>query len=398
MKTKKKLLIAGGGYADIPLILSSKQIGYHVITSGNRQEDLGHKYADETHFEDFSDPDAILSLAKKLNISAICSCCNDFSALSVAYTAEKLGLPGHDNYETAKLIHHKDNYRKFAHENNIPTPYAQGFNTLNAATKGIETFSLPVIIKPVDLTGGKGISIIKSSDEVEGALIKAFQVSRSKRIVIEDYIQGSRHGFSAFLYNKRVVFYFSDNEHYFLNPFMVSAASTPGIIPEEVEKKLCDYSEKIASQLSLVDGIFHIQYILHNGEPIIIEICRRAPGDLYIKFVEHATGIDYPSLIVKAEAGLDCSGLEQKKPNGYYTRHCIMSADPGHVQDIIIDDSIKNNIIDSFLWWKKGNPIHDIMTSKFGIVFLQFNSQDEMMSKTKKLQELIKVKTEYSAG
>ena len=72
-------------------------------------------------------PDAILALARELKISAICACCNDFSALSAAYTAEKLGLPGHDDYRTSQIIHHKDEYRKFASANGIPTPRALSF-------------------------------------------------------------------------------------------------------------------------------------------------------------------------------------------------------------------------------------------------------------------------------
>jgi len=120
------LLIVGGGYADIPLILSAKKLGYHVITTGNRPNELGHLYSDEYHQADFSDIEAILTLSEQLKISAICACCNDFSALSSAYVAEKLGRPGHDSYETAKIIHHKDLYRQFALKHGISSPIAMG--------------------------------------------------------------------------------------------------------------------------------------------------------------------------------------------------------------------------------------------------------------------------------
>ena len=61
---KNKLLVVGGGYAEIPLVLSAKKLGYHVITSGNRPAELGHRYSDEYQCADFSDPEAILYLAK----------------------------------------------------------------------------------------------------------------------------------------------------------------------------------------------------------------------------------------------------------------------------------------------------------------------------------------------
>ncbi|OQY48102.1 MAG: hypothetical protein B6247_25620 [Candidatus Parabeggiatoa sp. nov. 2] len=388
------MLIAGGGYADIPLILSAKKLGYHVITTGNRPDELGHLYSDEYHQADFSDIEVMLTLSEQLNISAVCACCNDFSALSSAYVAENLGLPGHDLYETAKIIHHKDLYRKFALKHGISSPIAMGFTGIKEALNHIESLSFPLIIKPVDLTGGKGVSTINDLQQVKPALNKAFLASHAKRIVVEEFITGSRHGFSAFLHNGRIIFFFSDNEHYFKNPYLVSAASTPSIVSSSIEKKLCLKSEKIASLLSLKTGIFHIQYILRKEEPVIIEICRRAPGDLYVKLVEHATGVLYSDWIVKSSAGLDCNGLSHAEPKGFFTRHCVMSAKPGRIKNIIFDYSIEKNIIEQFMWWKKGNYISDVMTSKFGIVFLKFDSMEEMLTKTEQMQEFIHVEVE----
>ncbi|WP_054692569.1 ATP-grasp domain-containing protein [Syntrophomonas palmitatica] len=326
MGLNNRLLLVGGGYADIPLILAAKKLGYFVITTGNRPEDLGHVYADEYYCVDYSDCKKVYKLAQSLNVSAICPCCNDFSALSAAYAAEKLGLPGHDSFKTAEIIHHKDRFRQFAIANNIPSPRAIGFSSQQEALDSIEKLSFPVIVKPVDLTGGKGISVVNSIEEACPAVQKAFAISKAHRIVVEEYIYGTRHGFSAFLYKGKVNFYFTDNEYYFLNPYMVSAASAPGNVAPSVKANLCWQAEKIASLLGLKDGIFHIQFILREDQPVIIEICRRAPGDMYIKLVEYVAGVDYPSWIVKAFAGLDCGGLMPSTTRRFITRHCIMSS------------------------------------------------------------------------
>jgi len=392
LSNQKKLLIAGGGYADIPLILSAKSLGFYVITSGNRATDLGHRYSDECCLEDFSNKEAMLNLAQKLEIDAICASCNDFSAITSAYIAEKMGLPGHDSYNTTLLIHHKDQYRKFAQEHNIPSPLAEGFTSVKDALANLTKFQVPIIIKPVDLTGGKGISKITNFDDAQEKLEKAFEISRAKRVVIEEFIEGSRHGLSTFIRDGRVVFYFNDNEHYYLNPYLVSAASTPSIVPSEAVNSLCKTAEKIASLLNLKTGIFHIQYILRQGEPIIIEICRRAPGDLYIKFVQIATGIDYPSFIVKAASGMNCNDLVQVAPKGYFTRHCMMPSRNGTLNGISISPDIESNIIDQLIWWQKGEQVQDFLVHKFGIVFLQFGSMEEMLHKTKAMESLIYVK------
>jgi biotin carboxylase len=387
---KRKLLLAGGGYADIPLIRAAQDLGFYVITSGNRPDELGHKASDEYRAADFSDPEAMLALARDLEIDAICPCCNDFSAISSAYVAEQLGLPGHDPFETTRLIHHKDSYRRFAVENGIPAPRASGFDNVETALSSIDQFIFPLIIKPVDLTGGKGITKIANRQEARDALEKAFTISKSGRVVVEEFIDGSRHGFSAFIANGRVVFHFTDNEYYYLNQYLVSAASTPSTVPDSAVQNLVDQSEKISELLSLETGIFHVQFILHNDEPVIIEICRRPPGDLYIKLVEHAAGIDYPSWIVKAFCGSDCTGFIHKEVDGFYLRHCIMAAQSGILDSVVIDPSIAGNIIDSMIWWKTGDPVDNHLVAKFGIVFLRFASLDELLTKSGAMQNLIR--------
>lgn len=390
MSAKKKLLIAGGGYADIPLVKAAQKLGYHVITSGNRSDELGHRISDSYRPGDFSDPEAMLRIASAEQIDAVCACCNDFSAISAAYVAERLDLPGHDPYDVAKLIHHKDRYRAFAHSNGIPAPEAGSFADIASALAAIPDYRLPLIVKPVDLTGGKGVSRIDCIDEANQALEYAFATSKSKRVVVEEFIQGTRHGFSAFLWDGKVVFHFADNEHYYLNQYLVSAASAPTFAPTAAIDQLVAQTENIASRLSLKIGIFHVQYILRNGEPIIIEICRRPPGDLYIKLVKHATGVDYPSWLVRAAAGLDCSGLSQRETDGYFTRHCVMTNRTGILTDVVFDPEIADNVIDRFMWWRAGDRVEQFMTTKLGIVFLGFASMDEMLYKTERMQDLIR--------
>ena len=150
------------------------------------------QYSDEYDGADYSDPEAILAIVRKHQIAAICASCNDFSAISCAYVAEKLGLPGHDSYVTSQLIHHKDSYREYALRLGIPTLKAIGVSDRNSGLKEIKQLSLPVMIKPVDLTGGKGITKINDLSEAEPALIAAFAISRSKRVVLEEFVAGSR--------------------------------------------------------------------------------------------------------------------------------------------------------------------------------------------------------------
>lgn len=409
--SQKRLLLLGGGHAEIPMIKAAKELGWYVITTGNNRDGLGHPYADKTVFADFSDKEAMLELARSENVQAVCSGCNDFSLLSTVYVSEKLGLPGHDSYATSIEIHHKDKYRALATRLGIPTPRAitvrneQEFEAaISGATcagingDGIKSDALafPIIVKPVDLTGGKGIHRANNLEEARTAYKDAASRTREDHIVVEEYVTGTNHGFSAMLVKGKVAFAFADNEQYFMNKYMVSGANSPTTTPAAGLAKLRDYCERIAKELNLVDGILHIQYIEKaDGTPVIIEICRRAPGDLYIKFVQYATGIDYPKFIVMAETGEDISGIQDKPTQGYWLRHCIM---PGPeikkgdtAREVVFDPEIQGNIVDKLLWYTPGETIADTLLYKAGIVFFKFNTLAEMEDKTARMTDLARI-------
>ena len=188
MNTKKKLLLLGGSHAEIPLIKAAKELGWYVITTGNNRDGLGHPYADKTVFADFSNKEAMLELARTEGVQAVCSGCNDFALLSTVYVCEKLGIPGHDSYATSLEIHHKDKYRALATRLGIPTPRAITVKVTGsefAANQGevtskdcadfetaIAQLTFPIIVKPVDLTGGKGVHRASTIDEAREAYKK----------------------------------------------------------------------------------------------------------------------------------------------------------------------------------------------------------------------------------
>jgi biotin carboxylase len=257
----------------------------------------------------------------------------------------------------------------------------------------------PIIVKPVDLTGGKGIHRATNAAEALAAYKNATSRTREDHVVVEEFVQGTNHGFSAMLVKGKVAFAFADNEQYFLNKYLVSGANTPSTTSHAGLVKLREYSERIAKELKLVDGILHIQYIEKtDGTPVIIEICRRPPGDLYIKFVQYATGVDYPRYIVMAETGSDISSIKDVPTQGYWLRHCVMAGENIKNDDIVstveFDSEIQENIVEKFLWYKAGENVGDKLLYKAGIVFFKFASLDEMVDKTGRMTGLVCIKTE----
>jgi biotin carboxylase len=388
----KKILILGGSHAEIPIIRAAKELGYFVITTGNKETDIGHKFSDKYIKEDYSNKEAMLNLVKNLKVNYICPGSNDFAALSASYISEKLHIGNFDNYKISQIIHNKDFFKKFATENNIPIPKAKGFSNPNLAINEIKNFKFPIIIKPVDLSGGKGITKIDKYNikEIKKSLNEAFNKSRAKRIIIEEFIDGTNHGFTAIIKNKKLIFYFYDDEYYYKNKYLVAGASTSLILNNKIINQLIFNIEKIAKLLNLKDGIIHTQFILKNDEIYIIEVCRRIPGDLYLELVEYATNIKYAKLILKSFIGKKIN-YPINKNNNLITRYCLMPDKNGILSDIIFDKTIEKNIIKKFIWGKKGDIINDYLIYKAGIVFLKYETKEEMKEKTQKINKLIKL-------
>jgi biotin carboxylase len=310
--------------------------------------------------------------------------------------AEKMGLPGLDSCEVLETLLHKDRFRKFAAKWNISTPRAKGFLSVGEAMEEIDAFTFPVLLKPVDLTGGKGISKLWDKSEVAKAVDYALTRSKTNRFIIEEYItpDDCHHNFVAFLSYGKVVFYNSDNEHYFKNPFLVWGMSIPTISRKVIDEELCKIAERIASILKLKSGILLMQHVSQNGKPIVIEASRRMPGNYHGKLIEYATGCNISEWAIKVCMGDDCGSLSQSEPEGYFAEHCIMAAHAGRVKEIRFNESIENKILEKIIWGQKGDVIKDELAEKLGIVLMKFDSFDEMWTKMERMDQIIHVEIE----
>ncbi len=390
----KKMLILNGSHSEVTLIIEAKKLGYYVITTGNNPKLIGHGYADEYIKEDYSDKDAILKIAREKNIDAICSCANDFGCITAAYVAEKMGLDGHDSYEVARLLHQKDGFKRFARNCNLQTPISDIYDNLEQALAMKDSYPYPMIVKPVDLTGGKGVKKVCNESEYVEAIKNALGMSRKGVVVVEKYIEGTYHSFSTFLIDKKVIAYYSDNEYSYINPYFVCTSGGPATKADMVEDILIEQAEIVADRLNLVNGVFHMQYVMdENYVPYIIDITRRCSGDVYPEPVEHATGIPWSKWIVMSEAGFDSEVfVERGHQKKFCGRHCIMARQNGEVDEVIISDELQVNIYDKMMWYQKGDKIENYLVDKLGILFLEYSSEEEMIEKIKNIDKLIKVK------
>lgn len=376
---RKKVLLLCASHNDLGLIFALKKLEYYVIATGNIENLIGQQYVDEYIKADYSDKELILSIAVEKKVDAICQCCNDFGVYTAAYVAEKLGLLGYDSYETTELLHNKDKFKAFAKEMELLSPISEGFEDMDMAKRYIENVSYPIIVKPVDASAGNGINKASDKNEAIKAIEFAFEKSRRKRIIIEPYITGSQHGFCTFLINKKVVAYSSNNEYSIINPFRVEIDTFPADTDDSVAKLLIEQIEKIAEKLDLVDGIFHLQYILQDSTPYIIEVMRRVLGNMYSVPANKLNNIEWDYWEARAKCGLSCDDFPKNvESNGFYAYKALLAPRNGIINKIKIPEYYKEFMYDKCILMKAGETITNYKSQPVGLIFLRFGSQEEM--------------------
>lgn len=376
----KKVLVIGGGHAELPLIRELKERGYYVGTVGNNKDGLGHKIADTFNFLDFSNEILINEYFKSNHFDFVIPGCNDFAMITASYIAEKNKLGNLDSFELTKKIHHKNSFREICRELNLNAPKAEAFNNINDALIYIKiniTKSNSLIVKPIDLTGGKGISKINQNDDYTSLLENAFNRSKVQKVVIEEFIEGTNHGFSCFVINNKIAWYFWDDEYYYIDNYSVAGTSYPGTSKIETLNALKEQLEQMSFSLGLVDGLLHVQYIDFNGKPYIVEIMRRPPGDLYLNFVEESSLSNYTKLIVDFYLNKVINPVFLTRSDDFlYARHCVKGFKKGMIKRIKYAKELKPYIFKGFDIWDNNQYLEDFLTQKLSIIILKFDKSE----------------------
>ena len=375
----KKVLLLCTSHNDLGLVRALRKLGFYIIATGNRENSPGEKWVDKYIKADYSDKELILSIAREEKIDAICQCCNDFGVYTASYVAEQMGLPGYDSYETTLILHNKDKFKRFAREYGIQTPLSESFDNKEDALHALAGMNFPIIVKPTDASAGNGINKACNEAEAIRAIEEAFGKSRAGRIVMEPFIEGTQHGFCTFLVNQKVVCCCTNNEYSVLNPYRVEIDTYPADDWQKAYPVLVEQIERIAKILKLTDGIFHLQYIMKDGVPWIIEVMRRVLGNMYSVPANMLNGIDWDYWETRAKCGLDCSGMPANtKQEGFFAYKAIMSANNGKISEITIPETYQKYIYDQFWLHEVGDVISDHKKDPVGFLFLMFSSAEEM--------------------
>lgn len=397
----KKILLLGGSAQQVIAIETAKRLGYYTILCDFLPDNPGQYHADHFHLVSTTDKEAVLSVAREEKINGVLAYASDPAAPTAAYVAEQMSLPG-SPYESVEILCNKDLFRQFLSEHGFCTPRAKGYVDVGNALEDIrkDYFSFPIIVKPVDSSGSKGVSRIDIVEEAEEKLEYAMSFSRGKRIIVEEFVEkyGYQIAGDGLSVDGKLVFRYFANDHFdpkCVNPFVPISASFPYNMPQEVQEKVHAEIQRLLTLLHMGTTTYNFDMRIDKKYNVyLMEVAPRDGGNYIPDVIRYATGVDLVECSVKAAMGeaIDVNAFGHS--TGYYSYYAVHSYYDGVLDHISIDPTVeRNNIVENHIIKQPGDEIKAFTgaNTTLGILLMRFESLDQMLYMMDHSEEWISV-------
>lgn len=396
---KKKLMMLGGSLQQVCAIDAARKMGHYVILVDYLSDNPGRLHADEWYDESTTDLAGVLALAERLEIDGIVAYASDPAAPTAAYVAEHLGLPGNP-YDSVKLLTEKDLFRQFLTENGFNSPKAIGFKTYKELAAKVGELKLPIMVKPVDSSGSKGVVKVEKLDGLQSAVEEALSYSRSGRGIAEEFIvkkgyQVSGDGFSV---DGKLVFTSYGNELYSgrgTRDYVALGEFWPTLLSDEQKAKVDAELQRLISALGMRTTSYNIEVILDKEDNVyVLELGPRSGGSYIPQLIRYATGVDLIPYVIKGALGEDCSDLSMADSRDFYSNYMILSTESGTFDCLWFDaDFERNNLLEVHCTANRNEEVcaYRNTTHSLGTILFKAGSLDEMMNLTANMHEYMRV-------
>lgn len=387
MSKQKTILLLGGSRQQIPAIECARRLGHRTVLCDYLRDNPGQHFADKYYEASTTDFDAIMRIAKVENIDGIVAYASDPAAPTAAYVAERLGLPGQP-YESIRILTNKELYRNFLKRHGFYTPKAMAFNCAHAAGEALQEFRLPVIIKPVDSCGSKGVALLQEPKDLVVCATEALKYSRVGRFIVEERVD--REGFQiagdGFSVDGKLIFRCFGDDHFDssnINPFIPIAASFPTMWSHTHQKYVHNEIQRLLNKLGLQTGAYNFDIILDSAQRVyLMEIGPRNGGNYIPQVIRYATTVDLVQATI--EASLEEGGclVQMRECSGAWCYYALHNRCGGVLCDVVISDLQGGAVIETHMMYKEGELVPAFRKSNdaLGIVILQFASMEELYS------------------
>lgn len=384
---QKKLMLLGGLRYLLPVIEEAHKLGIYVITADYLPNNIAHQFSDEYCNVSIIDKDAVLKVARDLQIDGILSHAVDPGVTTAAYVAEQMGLPFQCSYEAACIMQDKSRFRTFLDENGFNCPKAKGYHNAEDALKDINYFNWPVIVKPVDSAGSKGVTKVEDKQDLAAAIETALSASISKHFIIEDFLDkvGAQSSADIFTVEGKLVYPAYSDQLFDVNaanPYTPAIEIWPASMEKRFQDDLTNQLQRLFDILEVKSGIYNVESrVCSNGKAYIMEVSPRGGGNRIAELQDMATGQSLIQNEIKKALGMSIDNIVSPEYDGVWCNYILHSSREGRLVSVEIEESFKKAYVkDIGLIVKPGDHIVPFTgaNTSLGTLFLRFNSREEL--------------------
>jgi phosphoribosylamine-glycine ligase len=396
MDSIKKAIVLAGGNDQIALInkLRNKFNDIYIYLVDYAENPVAKTYADEHLRISTMDQDAVLKVAKEKNVDLVIITCGDQPLPIMAYVSEQLKLPTYLSFEQAVNLTNKMKMKELMVSNNIPTAKYKICTTTEDIN--ISNLKFPLIVKPSDCNGSKGVRKVQNEQELLFYLDQALNFSRSHTAIIEEFKDGIEISVDAYICEGNVFIILMSQ----LNKYYVDASTQiiyqsvgPAQISDNVKNTIQDIAYKISKAFSLYNSPLLIQVIVNGDEVNVVEFSARIGGGAKYQTIEKVTGFDI--LGANVDAFFDKkTDVKTNEKQLFYSR-CHLYTKGGILGKITgLDELVKSGEVDSVTYTKtKGTMVTTPHGSSDRVAsfFVLAEDFDSLNSRINKSLEEIKI-------
>ena len=378
----KTLLLLGGSAAQVAAIEAAGRAGYRTVLCDYLPDNPGRLVADSFHQVSTTDPVAVLEVARAEDVDGVVAYSSDPAAPTAAYVADAMGLPGVP-YEVARAFCEKHLFRAFLDEHGFNVPASISCRT--GDLPDISRLSLPVIVKPTDSSGSKGVTVVESVDGLAEALGSASEFSRNGILEIEEFIvRDHPHVIEAEIFVKdgEVVSWGLMNSirDEGANPLLPAGYTMP---LDQPENRVCLVKEEVSRLVGATgvrDGAFNIEMVIDASNRLFfLDAGPRNGGNMLPEFISMASGTDIVDATVRAAMG-DLSGVDLSFDGGscgYWGLGVVHSSEAGEYVGIDYSAAAREYIVREEIQVDPGDEVRPFerCNDLLGLSFFKFPSQ-----------------------
>ncbi len=393
-----RIQILGGGNNQLNAIIRAKEKGHQVLLCDYYQDPPGRTYADFNEQVSTFDVEANIAVAKAYQVDGIMTIGTDQPVYTVACVADKQKLARFLDVDTAAAVTNKEKMKMVFAKGGIPSP-RHLFIGKEAVEADLQGLRFPVVLKPVDSQGQRGVFKLKSAKDVISHLDQSLSFSREAIALVEEYYQSDELTVSAWLKDGRArILTITDRLSINMDKHIgiCYAHEFPSKHRDSYDQ-IKDLIDAISRAFAIKNGPLYVQLLVGQAGILVNEVACRIGGAYEDIFIPYLTGFDILDAVIDYSLGLVPS-LEMHDPLDKWVSVQLFFARPGRVKDLSPIESLKKcpGVIGGGYNISKDQTIESInnATARAGYLVITGDSQEELKINRKRVFSQLKIMNE----